>query len=240
MTGVINVQGGGGGQFDLRLDDISVNNNISYQAGGSIAIETDVENLSANDSTAYSVSYYISTDAQITAGDTLLGSANRPSLQAGEDVDFTVNMTLPGSLVPGNYFIGGILNVNDSNSANNTNLENEAIVVQGSGGGGGGDADLSLAEISVNNNITYMAGDPIAVLTEIDNIGGASSSAYTINYYASTDTQISASDTLLGSRNRASLGQGNSDNFTANLTLSGSLSSGSYFIQQRQQQQPRK
>ena len=228
MTGVINVQGSSGGQFDLSLDDISVNNDITYQAGGSIAIDTDVENLSTTNSTAYSVDYYVSTDANITPGDMFLGSSNRPALEAEEDIDFTVNMTLPGSLASGNYFIGGILDIDDANNGNNTNFEDEAIVVQGSGGGG--EADLSLTEISVNNNITYDAGDPIAVETEIINDGGATSSAFTVDYYVSDNALISETDTFLGSRNRAALGQGNSDNFTANLTLPGNLATGNYFI----------
>lgn len=158
MTGVINVQGGGGGNFDLRLDDISVDNDITYQAGGSIAIETDVENESSTGSSAYSVDYYLSTDSQITASDTLLGSTNRPAVEQDEDDEFTVNMSLPGNLASGSYFIGGIIDINDANNANNSNFEDEAIIVQGSGGGG--TADLSLNEISVNNNITYQAGDP--------------------------------------------------------------------------------
>jgi hypothetical protein len=228
MTGVINVEGGGGGQFDLHLDDISVDNDITYQAGGSIAIRTDVENISSADSTAYSVDYYLSTDSQITAGDTLLGSTNRPALEREEDVRFTVNMNLPGNLATGNYFIGGIIDIDDANNANNTNFEDEAINVQGSGGGG--QADLSLTEISVNNNINYQAGDPIAISAEISNVGGSSSSAFTVNFYVSGDSQISVGDTLLGSSNRPGLGQGNSDNFTANVNLPGNLATGSYFI----------
>jgi len=228
MTGVINVQGGGGGNFDLRLDDISVDNDITYQAGGSIAIETDVENESSTGSSAYSVDYYLSTDSQITASDTLLGSTNRPAVEQDEDDEFTVNMSLPGNLASGSYFIGGIIDINDANNANNSNFEDEAIIVQGSGGGG--TADLSLNEISVNNNITYQAGDPIVISAEVNNIGGSGSSVYTVNFYVSVDAQITSGDTLLGSSSRSGLGVGNSDNFAANVNLPGTLATGSYFI----------
>ncbi len=136
MTGVINVQGGGGGPFDLELKDISVDNDITYQAGASIAIETRVENNSNADSTAFSVDYYLSTDPQITPGDTLLGSANRPALEQDEEDRFTVNVNLPGNLASGSYFIGGIIDISDANNANNSDFEDEAIIVQGSGGGG--------------------------------------------------------------------------------------------------------
>jgi plastocyanin len=136
MTGTITVQGGGGGAADLSLTEISVNNNITYQAGGAIAIDTEVTNVGSASSAAFTVNFYVSNNSQISAGDTLLGSSNRPALGQGNDDNFTANLNLPGNLAQGNYFIGGIINIDDANNANNTNLEDEAIVVQGGGGGG--------------------------------------------------------------------------------------------------------
>lgn len=123
---------------DLILEEIGVNNNIVYAAGDSIAIDTEVRNAGTTRSSTYTVNYYVSTDNQITVGDTLLGSTNRPALGSGNDDEFTANVNLPGNLAGGNYFIGGIIDVNDANNANNSNFEDEPISVQGGGGGGGG------------------------------------------------------------------------------------------------------
>lgn len=128
---------------DLSLEEIGVNNNIVYAAGGPIAIETEVRNVGTTSSSTYTVNYYVSTDNQITAGDTLLGSTNRPPLGSGNDDEFTANVNLPGNLAAGNYFIGGIIDVNDANNGNNANFEDEPIVVQGGGGGGGGGSLLN-------------------------------------------------------------------------------------------------
>lgn len=127
---------------DLSLEEIGVNNNIIYTAGDPIAIDTEVSNVGSAGSSTYTVNYYVSTDAQITTGDTLLGSSNRPTLGQGNDDNFVANLNLPGGLAGGNYFIGGIIDVNDANNANNTNFEDEPITVQGGGGGGTG-SDLN-------------------------------------------------------------------------------------------------
>jgi len=121
---------------DLLLDEISVNNNINYTAGDPIAVETEVRNVGTAASAAFTVNYYVSTDSQITTGDTLFGSSNRPALGQGNDTNFTANLNLPGSLASGSYFIGGIIDIDDANNGNNSNFEDEPISVQGGGGGG--------------------------------------------------------------------------------------------------------
>lgn len=136
MTGSITVQGGGGGTADLSLTEISVNNNITYQAGGAIAIDAEITNVGSASSAAFTVNFYVSNNSQITQGDTLLGNSNRPALGQGNDDNFTANLNLPGNLAAGNYFIGGIIQIDDANNANNTNSEDEVITVQGGGGGG--------------------------------------------------------------------------------------------------------
>ncbi len=122
-------------QADLSLSEIGVNNNIVYAPGDPIAIDTEVTNVGSGTSSAYTVNYYLSTDSQITMGDTLLGTSNRPALGQGNGDNFTANVNLPGNLTAGSYFIGGIININDANNGNNTNLEDEPISVQGGGGG---------------------------------------------------------------------------------------------------------
>lgn len=156
---------------DLSLEEIGVNNNINYTAGGPIAIDTEVRNVGTATSPAYTVNYYVSTDSQITTADTLLGSANRPALGQGNDDNFTANVNLSGNLTAGNYFIGGIIAINDANNANNSNFEDEPISVQGGGGGGGG------AALNPGHNGNWWAGasrngEGVQVEVSNSNVGG--------------------------------------------------------------------
>lgn len=131
MQGTITVEGDGGGTTaDLVLEEISVNNDINYQPGGELTIEAEITNSGSETSPAYSVVFFASTDSNITAADTALGSTNRNALGVGNDDNFSVNVNLPQGLAPGNYFIGGIIDIDDADNGNNTNFEDEPISVQ--------------------------------------------------------------------------------------------------------------
>lgn len=132
MSGTITVEGAGGGgtTADLVLQEISVNNDINYQPGGELTIEAEITNSGSETSSAYAVDFFASTDSNITAGDTALGSTNRNALGVGNDDNFNVNVNLPQGLAPGNYFIGGIIDIDDANNGNNSNFEDEPINVQ--------------------------------------------------------------------------------------------------------------
>jgi hypothetical protein len=158
-------------QADLSLTEIGVNNNIVYAAGDPIAIDTEITNVGGAASPAYTVDYYVSTDAQITTGDNFLGSSSRPALGQGNDDNFTANVNLPVNLTAGNYFIGGIINIDDANNGNNTNLEDEPISVQGGGGGGNG------AMLNPGHNGNWWAGasrngEGVQVEVSNNNTGG--------------------------------------------------------------------
>jgi plastocyanin len=224
MSGTITVQGGGT-QVDLILDEIGVNNNITYQPGDPIAIDTEVRNVGSAASAAYTVNYYLSTDSSITTGDTLLGSSNRPGLGAGNDANFTGNVNLPGGLAGGSYFVGGIIDINDANNGNNTNLEDEPISVQG----GQQVVDLALQNVNVANG-NYQQGASITVQRTVSNLGNQTSGTASISFYASTDNTISGADTLLGSQNVPALAPGAMNTTAFQGTVPGNLAPGNYFI----------
>ena len=98
------------------------------------------------------------------------------------------------------------------------------------GGGGGNPADLVMSEVSVNSDPTYAPGDALAIEAEVDNAGGGASPAYTVDFYASTNSTINSGDIFLGSANRPALGAGNDDNFNANFNLPQNIQAGNYFI----------
>lgn len=130
MRGTVTVEGGtGGGEADLSMSEVSVNNNVTYEPGDQLLIGAKVDNIGSADSAAFSVDFYVSGDNNITVADTLLGSANRGALGAGNSDNFNVSFSLPQSLAEGSYFVGAIINISDANAGNNVGLEDEAIQV---------------------------------------------------------------------------------------------------------------
>lgn len=115
--------------IDLSMSEVGVDNNVTYPAGTAILIEAEVDNVGSMSSAAYSVSFYISTDSTITSGDVLLTTANRAALGAGNSDNFSVSPAIPQGLPAGNYFVGAIINIDDDQNANNTNLEDEAVTI---------------------------------------------------------------------------------------------------------------
>ncbi|HKJ18423.1 MAG TPA: plastocyanin/azurin family copper-binding protein [Xanthomonadales bacterium] len=134
MQGSVTVEGGGGGDADLSMSEVSVNNNIVYAPGDMLAIGAEVDNVGSAESAAYSVDFFVSADSNITTADALLGTANRSALNAGNSDNFSVSFNLPQSLAEGNYFIGAIIDIEDDNNANNSNFEDEPIQVTQSTG----------------------------------------------------------------------------------------------------------
>ncbi len=212
-------------QFDLEMTEVSVNNDISYAPGAPLPIEAEVTNISGNGSTAFTVNFYISTDNTITSGDTLLGSSNRNALGAGNDDNINESFNLPGDLAAGNYFIGAIIDLSDSNNANNSNFEDEPIVIQG----GPTPADLALQSVNAPNG-PYEQGQVVSMQSTVTNTGGIPSNAYTITFYASADNVITAGDTEIGSANRQALGPGATHTAPVSVTIPFDIAPGEYFI----------
>lgn len=92
------------------------------------------------------------------------------------------------------------------------------------------DADLDLQFVDATDGI-YAPGDLLEILNYTENIGGSTSSAYTITYYASTDTTITSGDTSLGAEPlRDPLDPGSYDYYLTTVQLPGNLADGDYYI----------
>ena len=95
---------------------------------------------------------------------------------------------------------------------------------------GGGAADLALQSVTVTQ-VNPVPGGSISIRTVATNIGTATSPSYTISYYASTDTQITSGDFLIGTTNSiAGLPTGQTATIDATGNLPGNLPSGTYYM----------
>ncbi len=89
--------------------------------------------------------------------------------------------------------------------------------------------DLDVLSMAVVDG-TYNPGDIISVSGQYKNNGNLATGTFTADFYASTNTIISPSDTLLGSRNYSSLGAGSTMNFGAHFLTLPCMAANDYYI----------
>lgn len=107
----------------------------SYEPGDGFIVGSTVRNAGDLASGPYTLLFYASTNDSITSGDTVIGSIDRQGLEAGDQDSTGEQVTLPGSLAPGTYFIGGIIDFDDADGSNNSNVDSQPITVIESGSG---------------------------------------------------------------------------------------------------------
>src|SRR5262249_21346558 len=96
-------------------------------------------------------------------------------------------------------------------------------------GGGGQRPNLVANTVSLGST-TIVAGGSTTVSYHMENNGTATAAASVSKVYLSTDSNITTSDTLLGSTNDGSLTNGFYFPDSVNVTLSGSLAPGTYWV----------
>ncbi len=101
----------------------------SYKAGEDVRVKATLINTGAADSGLFNINFYASADSDITTGDTLLGSKEVSSIGAGATENLDENINLPESLAHGDYFIGAIIDLDDTDTSNNVNTDGTTIYV---------------------------------------------------------------------------------------------------------------
>jgi hypothetical protein len=98
--------------------------------------------------------------------------------------------------------------------------------------GGSTPADLALQSITVTHG-TYRPGDPVFIPEfTVKNMGGSASATYTVSFYLSTDTNITASDNYLGTTSSPlpGIAGGASDSYNTTVYVPGTLASRDYYL----------
>ena len=96
--------------------------------GGTISLTDTTRNLSGSPAPASSTGFYLSLNSTIDSSDTYLGSRSVSSLAAGGSESGSTTVTIPGTIVPGTYYIvaradwAGLLQ--ESNETNNARASN--------------------------------------------------------------------------------------------------------------------
>ncbi|ABS26527.1 CARDB domain-containing protein [Anaeromyxobacter sp. Fw109-5] len=219
---------------DLTLTSVSAP--ASGQTAGTIVVENTVAaSASGGAAPEFYVGVFLSTDAVITASDTLLGYRSVAALAAGASSHDATVVTLPANLATGTYYVGAIVDnfpvyigdeldgyyvqdqAHESDESNNAALAGP-IAIQG--------ADLVIAEVS--GPATGSSGSTIVVRNTVSAVGGGTG-GFIVGLYLSRDATITTSDVLLGTRSVPGLAGGTSSTVDTTLTIP-VTASGSYYL----------
>ncbi|HET6564863.1 MAG TPA: plastocyanin/azurin family copper-binding protein [Xanthomonadales bacterium] len=129
MSGTITVQSTTPAEPEVELVSVAVLNSQTFAPGDPITVEASIRNNGNAASGAFSITYYASTDTAITAGDIALGTFQVADLAGGQTRSQQNMPALPGNIVSGQYFIGGILSFSDSNNNNHTAMHGSSVTV---------------------------------------------------------------------------------------------------------------
>jgi serralysin len=195
-------------------------------AGGNFSFSARTSNLGNTSTGGGSTSrIFLSADPFIDPFDTVLQIRTVPTLGAFGEFAQNYIVTLPPNLVPGTYYIGGLADfhnqVGETNEGDN-NFNRIQLTVT---------APPNLTEVvTALTSTTVAAGGSFSFATNTVNNGPSAAAGSTARIYISTDSVITAQDTLLASHVAPSLGagQGSAQNFAVNLP--GNLAPGTYYI----------
>jgi len=208
---------------DLIAQGLSVSD-ITPTAGDTVTVDVTVENQGAGDAGASTTYFYLSDDAVIDAGDTLLGTAATGALTSGGSEAESEQVVLPGN-ISGTYYIGAMADgtdaVGESDETNNAAAVSIDVAAAPL-------PDLIAQGLSVSD-ANPTAGDAITVDMSVLNQGPGAAGASTTYFYLSDDAVIDATDTLLGTAATGSLTSGGSEAESEQFTLSSFLS-GTYYV----------
>jgi hypothetical protein len=203
-----------GAGFDLQALQVRVGPTTILAGEATTTATAQVPNVSnANPGSAtYGFNMYLSTNDNISTSDTLLADRSFTFDYAPvQNINLnTGNVTIPKNTPSGTYWVGIVLDDQDIAYGNNDSDTWDATEITVNG----------LADIVANTcgapSGTVYHGDSISVSYNVTNEGGDPSNSVTLDFYASTNTDISGFDTFLGSANIGT--------FNGSQTKSGSVS----------------
>ena len=113
---------------DISVESVEVDDG-AFEAGEDLDVTVALKNNSSEDSGEFNLRIYASEDAEITASDTILQSVLVTNLTAESSNTLELSVSLPAEMSAGDYFIGAISDLDDTDSSNNSNVDETSIYV---------------------------------------------------------------------------------------------------------------
>ncbi len=201
----------------------AVSGPASGGTGAAITMSGTVQNLGGSAGGSH-VGFYLSTDANITTTDTMLGTVYVNGLAAGAQQAVSGTFTIPVGLAPGTYYLGAIADnyryVTESDETNNAMAGNTITVSIG--------ADLIMTAVS--GPASGSTGAAITMTGTAKNQGTGSAGGSYVGFYLSTDANITTADTMLGTVYVSGLAAGAQQAVSGTFTIPVGLAPGTYYL----------
>jgi subtilase family serine protease len=187
-----------------------------------IVVTDSTKNQGTGAAAASKTGFYLSTDTNLDALDTLLGSRVVSALTAGATLAGSTTLHLPPATVTGSY---RVLAKADWDGAVNENSETNNVRASGVINVG---PDLVVSAVTAP--AIAAAGGTITVSDTTKNQGGSNAAATTTRFYWSTNTSIDASDQVLGNRSVPIIAAGVLNTASTTFTVPANAATGTYYI----------
>jgi GH25 family lysozyme M1 (1,4-beta-N-acetylmuramidase)/subtilase family serine protease len=222
---------GGIGGEDITVSNATVSS-TTVMAGDDIDVTAD-QNYSGSqlDSNlpSFDLDYYLSTDCNLSSNDILLGGDVSGLGSDDPSESESATLTIPSNTSNGTYYI--LFAADNDQELAESNENNNVVCIQITIGGIGGE-DITVSNATVSST-TVMAGDDIDVTADQNYSGSQLDSnlpSFDLDYYLSTDCNLSSNDILLGG-DVSGLGSDDpSESESATLTIPSNTSNGTYYI----------
>ena len=192
-------------------------------AGATISLTDTTKNDGSVSTEPSRTAFYLSANALLDAGDTMLGSRAVPILPAGGTSTGSTPVQIPAGTATGTYFLFAKADLNsDVHESSETNNSSFAVAIRVG-------PDLTVSAINVSPT-SVGAGSTITVNETTKNIGGGAAPASTTHYYLSTNFAFDPGDLLVGSRPVPALAAGSSSAASTLLTLPAGTTPGNYYL----------
>jgi subtilisin family serine protease/subtilase family serine protease len=190
-------------------------------AGVQISLGDTTKNSGASEIGASVTHFYLSSDAALSASDTLLGTRSVNALAANEASVGLTPVTIPTGTAVGSYYLfakadGGNL-VTETQEGNNSAIRSFTV---------GPDLIVSIT----STPWPMPAGSASLVKDNVTNRGGAEAGPSTVMYYLSTNYTIEAGDQLLAERSVGALGARMSSAASISVTVPAGTAPGYYYL----------
>ena len=197
------------------------------QTGRPLAITSTVRNGGPAPAAASTVNFYLSSDANLDAGDVLIGSRAVAGLGAGASSTAMTTVTIPANTsAPNSYHVIAVADalnqVAESDETNNVFASPGVVAISLYR------PDLTITTLTVP--AAGATGRPLAITNAVSNVGPAPAGAFTVRFYLSSDETLDAGDVLLGARTIGSLAAGAVNSTTTTLTIPPATAAGTYFV----------
>lgn len=210
---------------DLEIAAMSVPQ--AGYAGVSFPVTASVRNRGGRAATAVDVTFYLSADAQLDTGDTVIGTSTAQTINAGETVQITSTAALPAGLMPGNFFV---IAAADPGNTVTEQRENNNVSPPVAMAIGMPTADLVVSAFTAPT--TAQPGAMLQLSRTFQNVGNATSTGFKYSYFLSDNAVVSVSDRALSPVGNVTSGlmPAQTDMAMDSVALPAGLPAGNYWL----------